>query len=107
MIEVTSQAAARLKGELEARGLTPYPLRIVAVRGPHGCIHGYTLAPERELGEGDRVVEESGVRFVVHQDMAPFLDGARIDWDGAHLTIDAPASPPPRHEGHCEDHHAA
>lgn len=107
MISVTPAAAAQLKLALDSLGFPRSLLRITPMRGPHGCIHGYTLLPVHEATEDDRLIESDGVRFVVREDLVPFLQEARIDWAGDYLTVDAPGSPPPRHEGHCEDHHVA
>lgn len=107
MVEVTPAANAHLKSVLEARGLLKHPLRIATVRGPHGCIHGYTLYPDREVTDGDRTIERDGILLVVEEDLVPFLEGARIDWTDNSLTIECPASPPPRHQGGCGGHGAA
>ena len=79
LIEVTDLAAEKAKKLLEDKGLAEGALRVFVVGG--GCSgyqYGMALATEAEAG--DQVVEHMGVRFLVDQESAPLLTGARVDY---------------------------
>ena len=79
LIEVTDLAAEKAKKLLEDKGFAEGALRVFVVGG--GCSgyqYGMALATEAEAG--DQVVEHKGVRFLVDQESAPLLTGARVDY---------------------------
>ena len=79
MIALTEKAAKEVKGLMAKEKLEGYSLR-VSVGG--GCCSGlsYSLAFEKETGEGDRVFEAHGVKIVVDPKSYPYLEGATVDY---------------------------
>lgn len=108
MVEVTPRAQEKLKEVLDSNGSRGASVRVAVVRGPHGCVHGWTLVIESEQGVEDTVVQAGDVRILVEPDLVEILDGASIDYRedamGIGFAIDAPNTPPPMHEqgGGCD-----
>lgn len=103
MLELTDVATRKLTEVLESSGNPDSPVRIEAVRGQHGCIHGWKLGISGEPEAGDLVDKIGTLRVVVDSDLSDALDGAVVDYkedqDGIGFVIEAPNKPPPKH-GH-------
>jgi iron-sulfur cluster assembly protein len=79
IIEVTDLAAEKAAGLLKDKGFEDGALRVFVVSG--GCSgYQYGMALATEAEEGDEVIEHGGVRFLVDQESAPLLMGARVDY---------------------------
>ncbi len=79
LIEVTDLAAEKAAAMLKDKGLEDGALRVFVVSG--GCSgYQYGMALATEAEEGDQVIEQSGVRFLVDPESAPLLMGARVDY---------------------------
>ena len=79
VLEVTDLAAEKAKTLLKNKGFENGALRVFVVGG--GCSgHQYGMALATDVEEGDEVIEKNGVRFLVDQESAPLLMGARVDY---------------------------
>ncbi len=79
LLEITDLAAEKAGALLTDRGVQEGALRVFVVGG--GCSgyqYGMALATEPE--DGDTVIEQGGVRFLVDAESAPMLNGARVDY---------------------------
>lgn len=96
MIAVTPAAQDKLTEILDAQTVAANQVRVSVVRGPHGCVHGWSLAIEEELRPDDVVYAVGNLQVVVEPDLTEALDGATIDYreDNAAIgfTIDAPTA---------------
>jgi iron-sulfur cluster assembly protein len=79
MVEITQEAADRIKGLLAADGRQGHGLRFGLQDG--GC-SGYTYLLEFEEApeDEDHVVEAHGVRVFIHPMHLPFIQGSVIGW---------------------------
>ena len=109
MVTVTPKAREKLEEVLNSQGSSEASVRVAVVRGPHGCVHGWTLAIEDKVDPGDTVVQVGEVRILVGLDLVDILDGASIDYRedavGIGFTVEAPNTPPPMHEQGGGSHH--
>ena len=79
LIDVTDIAAEKAAGMLKDKGFEDGALRVFVVSG--GCSgYQYGMALATDVEEGDQVIERGGVRFLVDQESAPLLMGARVDY---------------------------
>ncbi|MDQ3226595.1 MAG: iron-sulfur cluster assembly accessory protein [Chloroflexota bacterium] len=79
MITITSEAVEQLKGFLVEQGTPEGALRVfVAPGGCSGLQYGMTV--EESAEEGDEVVEMNGVRLLVDNFSAMYLEGAQVDY---------------------------
>ena len=79
MISITSEAAEQLKGFLDEQGTPEAGLRVfVAPGGCSGLQYGMTI--EESAEEGDEVIEADGVRLMVDNFSAMYLEGAEVDY---------------------------
>ena len=79
MLQLTEQAAARIREIMRDNGLTEGGLR-VGVQGG-GCSGlSYNLALDTEQRPGDRVFEQGGVKVFVDMKSLLYLSGATLDW---------------------------
>ena len=79
LIQVSELAAQKAAVLLKDKGFEDGALRIFVVGG--GCSgYQYGMALATEAEEGDAVVEEGGVRFLVDPESAPLLTGAQVDY---------------------------
>lgn len=79
LVRLTPAAVARVRRLLAEQGQGAFGLRI-GVR-PTGCSgYSYRLDFARGVGDGDRVVEQDGVRLVVESDAVELIKGTVIDW---------------------------
>lgn len=79
MLTVTPEAVAQLKTFLADQGTPDHALRVfVAPGGCSGLQYGMTI--EEIAEEGDEVIETQGVRVVVDNFSAMYLNGAEVDY---------------------------
>jgi iron-sulfur cluster assembly accessory protein len=95
MIQLTENAAGKVKELLEDEGRTDIALR-VAVQ-PGGCSGlRYAMYLDDQLSEKDVAEEQFGVRIVVDKMSVPYLSEAKIDFvdslEQSGFTIDNPAA---------------
>lgn len=104
MFEITSEAQLKLQEVIGRSGQSDTLVRIAAVRGPHGCIHGWRLALVDEAGPDDKTVQAGDVRVLVDAELTETLEGAVVDYreDASHIgfTIEAPAASMGHGHGH-------
>ncbi len=105
MITVTPQAQSKLEEILEAEIGEGSWIRVGAARGPHGCVHGWSLEVEKGLRPDDHVSTVGRLQILVEPALVTALEGATIDFRGTGpdpgFAVVAPRSRPPRHEGGC------
>jgi len=80
LVEITDDAASRIKALLDEEGKTDtHFLRMKVVGG--GCSgFQYELAFDDSAGEDDHAVEAGGIRVVVDPKSALFLKGSTLDY---------------------------
>ena len=79
MISITQEAAEQLKGFLAEQGTPDGALRVfVAPGGCSGLQYGMTV--EETAEEGDELIETDGVRLLVANFSAMYLEGAQVDY---------------------------
>src|SRR5437868_5786379 len=79
MINVTQNAARRLRGLLEAQKQSAGKgLRVQITKGGCSGLHYEMTLDEKK--EGDAVVERDGVEFFIDSDSAAYLQGATLDF---------------------------
>ncbi len=79
MITITQEAVQQLKGFLVEQGSPEAGLRVfVAPGGCSGLQYGMTI--EESAEDGDEVVETDGVRLLVDNISAMYLQGAEVDY---------------------------
>ena len=77
-ISVTEKAAEKVKAAILKDGKTASALRLYVSGG--GCSgFQYGLAFDKE-NDGDYIIESRGVKIVVDQESAKYLDGSEIDY---------------------------
>ncbi len=82
MITVTEKATKQLLRLMDERGNQDSVLRVFV--SPGGCSGmSYGMAFDDELQEGDQVYDLGGVRIVVDEMSAMYLDGSEIDFSDA------------------------
>jgi iron-sulfur cluster assembly accessory protein len=96
LLEVTADAQRKLQEVIERSGQPEALVRIAAVRGPHGCIHGWRLGLEGDARPEDTTVRTGDVSVLVDAELTEALEGAVVDYreDASHIgfTIEAPAA---------------
>jgi len=79
MLTMTPEAVEQLKEFMEEQGMPQALLRVFVA--PGGCSGlQYGMALEETAEEDDHVIEIDGVRVVVDQFSALYLEGAEIDY---------------------------
>jgi len=79
MIHVTEKAAQEIKALMAKEKLEDHALRVAAIGG--GCSGmSYKLNFDKEVGEGDKVYEENGVKVVVDKKSLVVLNGTTLDF---------------------------
>ena len=79
MITITPEAVSQLKGFLTEQGTPEAALRVfVAPGGCSGLQYGMTI--EESAEDGDEVIESDGIRLLVDNFSAMYLDGAEVDF---------------------------
>ncbi|MBI2166014.1 MAG: hypothetical protein HYU29_06380 [Chloroflexi bacterium] len=109
MLTVTHEAQEKLKEVLESRGLAEGMVRVDAVRGPHGCVHGWKLALEETTGPEDVVISAGPMRMLAEPELVELLDGASVDYredaTGIGFVIEVPGAGLETHQCQCGHHH--
>jgi len=78
-ISITEKAAEKVKVAMEKQGKTDAGLRLYVSGG--GCSgFQYGLAFDKK-NDGDNVIESHGVKVLVDQESAKYLDGSEIDYE--------------------------
>jgi iron-sulfur cluster assembly accessory protein len=95
MIQLTENAASKVKELLEEEGRNDIALR-VAVQ-PGGCSGlRYAMYLDDQVGEKDVADDQFGVRLVIDKMSVPYLSEAKIDFvdslEASGFTIDNPAA---------------
>lgn len=79
MISMTPEAVSQLKDFLADQGTPDHALRVfVAPGGCSGLQYGMTI--DESADEGDEVIETSGVKVLVDNFSAMYLQGSEIDF---------------------------
>ena len=79
MIDITPNAATKVRELLEESGKTDHALRIF-VRGMSCSGPAYGMALDNEPREDDSVAEFNGVRILVDAMSAQYVEGAQVDY---------------------------
>lgn len=78
-IQVTDKAAEAIRNIMKKEGLEEHGLRVAVVGG--GCSGmSYRLNFEKDPGEGDKVIEDKGVRLYVDNKSYLFVNGTVLDY---------------------------
>jgi iron-sulfur cluster assembly protein len=78
-LTMTPEAVAQLKTFLSEQGTPDHALRVfVAPGGCSGLQYGMTI--EENAEDGDEIIETEGVRLVVDNFSAMYLNGAEVDY---------------------------
>jgi len=78
-ISITEKAAEKVKSAMEKQGKNDVALRLYVSGG--GCSgFQYGLAFDRK-NDDDNVIESHGVKVIVDQESAKYLDGSEIDYE--------------------------
>jgi len=78
VITVTEKAAEELKKLAEQHGIKEPVLRVQAV--PGGCSGiSYSMGFD-EVRDNDIVIKQHGIKVIVDENSAPFINGAEIDY---------------------------
>ncbi len=79
LVTLTENAASKVKGMIEQEGNGHQYLRIFVTGG--GCSGmSYGMSFEEKIEEGDKVMELDGVKVLVDEFSAPFLQGTTVDF---------------------------
>jgi iron-sulfur cluster assembly protein len=82
MITVTETATRKLQRLMADQGNQEAALRVFV--SPGGCSGmSYGMAFDDEAQEGDQLIESEGVRIIVDEMSAMYLDGSEIDYSEA------------------------
>ncbi len=108
MLTLTTEAQAQLTDIIDSTDITDARVRVSVVRGPHGCVHGWSLGLEEEEHPDDLVLTFGTLRLLVEHDLEEALEGATIDYrldvNAIGFTIDAPGSQSNGGGGGCGNH---
>lgn len=93
MITITPEAQEKLHTIIASQSAA-VGVRVSVVRGPHGCVHGWSLEVEGERRPDDRVFTYRGLELMVEPDLVEALSDAVIDYrenaTGIGFRIDVP-----------------
>lgn len=79
MITITDEAVDQLHDFLADQGTPDFGLRVFVA--PGGCSGlQYGMSVEEEVEDGDTVIDAKGVRLMVDEFSAMYLEGAEIDF---------------------------
>ncbi|MCL1599720.1 MAG: iron-sulfur cluster assembly accessory protein [Actinomycetia bacterium] len=93
MIAITPKAQEKLSQIITSQG-TGAGVRVAVVRGPHGCVHGWSLEIENERRADDRIFTYGEIELMVEPELVEALADAAIDYredaTGIGFRIDVP-----------------
>lgn len=93
MIAITPRAQEKLN-DIIASQETASGVRVSVVRGPHGCVHGWSLEIENERRSDDRIFTYGELEVMVEPELVEALADAAIDYredaTGIGFRIDVP-----------------
>ncbi len=93
MITITPEAQQKLNKVIASQDAA-LGVRVSVVRGPHGCVHGWSLEVEGERRSDDRVFTYGDLEVMVEPDLVAALSDATIDYredaTGIGFRIDVP-----------------
>ncbi len=93
VIAITPQAQEKLN-DIIASQETDSGVRVSVVRGPHGCVHGWSLEIESERRPDDRISWYGELELMVEPELVEALVDAAIDYredaTGIGFRIDVP-----------------
>jgi iron-sulfur cluster assembly protein len=79
-ITLTEPAASKLKELIQKHGTTEDSFLRLYVAGG-GCSGlSYGLALDDKVQEGDQVLHDNGIKVVVHDSSAKYIDGSTVDY---------------------------
>ncbi len=79
MLTITAPAAEKLRDVIQEQGEGTSTLRLIAAPGPNGGVQ-YMLTFEKDIQKDDQSFDISGVKFVVDNFSAPYVEDATIDY---------------------------
>lgn len=79
-IELTDPAATKLKELIGKHGTAEDSFLRIYVAGGGCSGFSYGLALDNKAQEGDQVIHNNGVRVVIDENSAPYLDGSKVDY---------------------------
>jgi len=80
-IDLTDAAVVAVKEAMKGEELSEKEIYLRVGVSPGGCSGlSYVLAFEKEMRDGDSLVEKEGVRLLVDGESEPFLTGTVIDY---------------------------
>lgn len=78
-LTITPKASEELKKIMTVQGKADQSLRVSVL--PGGCSgFQYGLSFAKEPGEGEMVVEQNGVKLIVHEQDVELLNGIKLDY---------------------------
>jgi Fe-S cluster assembly iron-binding protein IscA len=94
MITVTPAAQDKLLEILDSEEANDSAVRVSVVRGPHGCVHGWSLGIANDAGPEDVIESFGKLNVIAESALEEALTGASIDYredaNGIGFIIDAP-----------------
>jgi iron-sulfur cluster assembly accessory protein len=95
VITITPEAQEKLNKLIASQNAVS-GVRVSVVRGPHGCVHGWSLALEDERRSDDVVLTYGELELMVEPDLVDALSDAAIDYredgTGIGFKIDVPGA---------------
>jgi iron-sulfur cluster assembly protein len=79
-VTLTEPASSKLKELIQKHGTAQDSFLRVYVAGGGCSGMSYGLALDNKLQEGDQVVQDNGVRVVIDDKSAEYLDGSTVDY---------------------------
>ncbi len=108
MILVTQDAQEKLEDIIGLDDGAGPGVRVSAVRGPHGCVHGWSLEVDEDEQPDDVVFTFGRLRVLVDAQLVESLEGAKIDFrsggSGSGFSIVAPKTSAHGDGGGCGNH---
>ncbi len=79
MISLTDNAAQKIKELMDAEGKANLAFRLRVVAG--GCSgYSYELGFDDQVAEGDKVIEDKGIKVVMDPESEGKLEGSSVDY---------------------------
>jgi len=107
VITITPKAQEKLNKILASQSAAS-GVRVSVVRGPHGCVHGWSLELEDERRFDDLVLMYGELELMVEPELVDALEDAAIDYredgTGIGFKIDVPSTSGAGSHGGCGNH---